>query len=211
MALTKVHSTVIAWTPVAQNAIDVSDEFDVSSSYNHAIIIQAAVNTTAPHMGTEFIIHATSQPSGNKDWGVYETDEIGVELIGTGKTENLTNNPLAAGAATLTMTDTDGFATVGEGALGIDEIPGWRFIKDSTLINSELAYQTDFTTNTHIVVANGMATNHVQNTPVWNVAMSKTVELPDWASRVRVVVRNSYDADGAAVDYRILGGKITGV
>lgn len=211
MALTKAPVTVIDWTAVPQNAVAVSDEFDISASYKSAITIQAAVNTTAPHTGTEFIIQVTAQTTGNKDWGIFDTDEIGVELVGTGVSASLTNNPLAANATNIAMADTTGFATYGEGSLGIDEVPGWRFIKDSTLSKSELVYQTDFTVNTSVIIANGVATSHAQNTAVWNVAISKTVDLPDWANRARVAVHNAYDSDGAAIDYRILGGKVTSI
>lgn len=213
MSLTKAPTTapIIDWTEVPQGSVGVSNEFDISASYKSAITIQAAVNTTAPHTGTEFIVQVTAQPSGNEDWGIFDTDEIGVELVGTGVGASLSNNPLAAGAVTLTMANTTGFQTYGEGGLDIDEVPGWRYIKDATLVNSELVYQTDFNVNTNIIVDNGVATNHVQNTSVWNVAIAKTVDLPDWASRAKVVVHNAYDLDGAAIDYRILGGKITDI
>lgn len=214
MALSKDGGVVVIdWTAVAQNVVAVSDEFDVSESYAHAIIIQAALDTTTAHTGTKFIIMATAQNSGNEDWGIFETDEIGLELISVGGalTENLTDNPLTAGETTLAMTDTAGFEEYGEAGLGLDQIPGWRFIKDGTLLDSELIYQISVIGNTSITFANGTANEHAQNTPLWNIAISKTVNLPDWASRVKVVVHNAYDSDGSTLNYRILGGKVTGV
>lgn len=212
MALTKNGLEVITdWTAVAQGAVAESGEFDVSDSYNHAFTIQAALDSTTTHTGTKFIIMITAQDSGNEDWAEFKTDEIDVELIGTPLAENLTNNPLATGAATLTMADTAGFETYGEAGLGLGQIPGWRLIEDSTLINSELIYQISVVSNTSITYTDGTANGHVQNTPLYNIAISKTVNLPDWVSRAKVIVHNAYDADGSTLNYRILGGKVTDV
>ncbi len=210
MALTKGGgSIVIDWTAVPQNVVIESSEFDASASYTSAIIIQAALDTTTAHTGTEFIVMVTAQNSGNEDWGILTSF---VSLIGTAKTENLTNNPLAAASATLTMADTDGFETLGEGSLKLDEIPGWRFIKDGVDIeDSELIYQLSFVTDTSITFADGTANAHVQNTPVWNIAISRPVSLPDWTSRAKIIVRNSYDSNGSTLNYRVLGGTITAV
>ncbi len=213
MALSKDGGTVVIdWTAVAQGVVAVSSEFDVSESYSHMITIQAALDGTTKHDGTKFIIMVTAQDSGNEDWGVFETDQIGVELIAAAPlTENLTNNPLATAAVTLTMADTAGFETFGEAGLGLGQIPGWRLIEDATLINSELIYQTEVVGDTSITFANGTANGHVQNTPVYNIAISKVILLPDSASRVKVIVHNGYDADGSTLNYRVLGGKVTGV
>jgi len=211
MALTKGGGTVVTdWTAVAQNTIAESGEFDVSASYDHAFIIQAALDTTTAHTGTMFIVQVTAQNSGNEDWGILTSF---VDLVGTAKTEVLTNDPLAAASTSLTMADTEGFATYGAGAghPTIDEIPGWRLIEDATLINSELIYQTLFVTDTSITFADGTANAHVQTTALYNIAISRTVSLPDWASRAKVIIHNAYDADGSTLNYRILGGTITAV
>jgi len=218
MALTKGGGTVVTdWTAIAQNTNVESGEFDVSSSYKHSFIIQAALDTVTAHTGTKFIIMVTAQDSGNEDWGIYEDgfDYIDVELVGTALTENLTDNPLAAASTTLAMADTAGFETYdaagGTGEVDITKIPGWRFIEDSTLINSELIYQLSYVTDTSITFADGTANAHVQNTPLYNIAISKTVPLPDEASRAKVIVMNTYDSDGSTLNYRILGGTVTGV
>jgi len=210
MALTKGGGTVVTdWTAIAQNTVAASGEFDISASYNHAFIIQAALDTTTAHTGTEFIVHVTAQNSGDEDWAELTSF---VALVGTALTENLTNNPLAAASTTLTMADTAGFGTYGAGPTrDIDEIPGWRLIEDSTLINSELIYQLSFVTNTSITFDDGTTNAHVQNTPLYNIAISRTISLPDWVSRAKVIIHNAYDADGSTLNYRILGGTITAV
>lgn len=207
MALSKAMTVVQDWTAVAQNAIVESSERDVSGDHNMAVLIQAALDTITAHTGTEFIILINPHTSDDEDWFIWPGGFV--ELVGTALTENLTNNPLAAGQSTLTMADTAGFETNGS---GIDEIPGWRFIEDGvSLAASELIYQMAFVTDTSISWAGVNKNSHVQNTPLYNIAISKVVQLPMWAQRVKVIVNNAYDADGSTLNYRILVGEVTGV
>ncbi len=203
MALAKAMQVAEDWNAVAQNTIEESSEADVSASYNAGLKIQAALDTTTAHTGTEFIVFVNGNSSDDEDWVIWQKF---VDLIGTALTENLTNNPLAAGQSTLTMGDTAGFETNGS---GIDEIPGWRFIEDSTLVNSELIYQIAFTTDTNITWAGVNKNSHVQNTPLYNIATSKVIALPFWANRAKVIVNNAYDADGSTLNYRVMFGEVT--
>ena len=212
MALTKAGSSPQDWKAVDQNTVVESAEFDVSDSYNPGITIQASLDTTTAHEGTEFIILVTGKGSGNEDWAEYETASIGLELVGTALTENLTDDPLAAGEVTLAMADTAGFETYGAGGLNLGEIPGWRFIEDGVDIEDpELIYQISFVEDTSITFADPTANEHAQNTPLYNIAISKTIDLPDWVRRAKVIVHNAYDVDGSTLVYRVLGGKVTAV
>lgn len=205
MALAKQMIVAQDWAAVAQNTIVESGEADVSGVYNGALKIQAALDTVTAHTGTEFIVLVNAHGSDDEDWAIWQKL---IELIGTALTENLTNNPLAATQSTLTMADTAGFETNGD---GIDEIPGWRFIEDGTLINSELIYQVAFTTDTDISWAGVNKNSHAVNTPLYNIGISKVVHLPMWAQRAKVIVNNAYDADGSTLNYRVLSGEVTGV
>ncbi len=205
MALAKAMTVAEDWNAVAQNTIEESSERDVSGVYNGALTIQAALDTVTAHTATEFIVLVNAHDSDDEDWAIWQKF---VDLIGTALTENLTNNPLAAAQSTLTMADTAGFETNGD---GIDEIPGWRFIEDSTPANSELLYQISFVTDTSIAWAGVNKNSHVQNTPLYNIAISKVVHLPMWAQRAKVIVNNAYDADGSTLNYRVLSGEVTGV
>lgn len=205
MALGKAMTVVQDWNAVAQNIIEESSEADVSGDHNMALKIQAALDTVTAHTGTEFIILVNANASDDEDWVVWNKF---IDLIGTALTENLTNNPLASGQSILTMVDTAGFETNGP---DIDEIPGWRFIKDSALINSELIYQIAFVTDTSISWAGVNKNSHVQNTPCYNIAISKSVQLPMWAQRAKVIVNNAFDADGSTLNYRVMAGEVTGV
>lgn len=212
MALTKTGSVVKEFTAVAQNVNADSGAFDISDSYKSAITIQAALDTTTAHTGTKFIVLVTPNAADDDGWGVLDQDQIDVELVGTALTENLTNDPLAAGSSVITCADTEGFETYGEGGLGIDEIPGWRFIEDGVdLEKSELIYQLSFVTDTSITIAGVTKNAHVQNTPMYNIGISIPVDLPDWAKRAKVIVMNTYDSNGSTLNYKILGGKVTTV
>lgn len=206
MALAKDMTVAQDWNAVAQNTIEESGEADVSGDHVMALIIQAALDTTTAHTGTEFIIQVNPNGSDDEDWAIWPGGFV--DLIGTALTENLTNNPLAAGQSILTMADTAGFETYGS---GIDEIPGWRFIEDGTLVNSELIYQIAFVADTSISWSGVNKNSHVQNTPLYNIAVSKVVQLPMWAQRAKVIVNNAYDTDGSTLNYRVLVGEVTGV
>jgi hypothetical protein len=205
MALTKAQTVVEDWNAVAQNVTEESGELDCSDSYDTGLTIQAALDTVTAHTGTEFIVFVTVAGADDEDWAILPGGRF-VDLIGTASTENLTNNPLAAGGSSLTMADTAGFETYGA---GIDEIPGWRLIKNSSLANSELIFQTSFAADASIAWVGVNKNSHIQNTPLYNIAISKLVQIPFWVGRAKVIVNNTYDIDGSSLNYRILGGKVT--
>lgn len=178
------------WTAVAQNTIVKSTEFDYSTYSDGIIDIQAALDTTTAHTGTRFIVQSSSSSSGDEDWSNL-TEFVG--LIGTANSEAITNNPAAAGTTVLTCADTTGYTVLGN----------WRFIEDATLINSELIFQTAVSANTSITILDGTTNAHVQNTLMFNVALSQSVSIPKSIRRLRVVIDNTYDADGSTLNYKV--------
>jgi hypothetical protein len=205
MALTKAQNVFQDWNAVAQNTIEESAERDISGAYVAGLTIQAGLDTTTAHTGTKFIVQVNFNGSDDEDW--VDWAEF-VDLIGTALTEPIADNPLAAGSGACAAADTAGFETYGD---GIDEIPGWLLIENGTLANSELVYQIAFVTDTSITWAGVTKNAHVQNTLLYNIAISKYVSLPMEANRVRVIVNNTYDADGSTLNYRVLTGEVTGV
>lgn len=203
MALTKAQTVVQDWNAVAQNTSEESGELDCSNSYDTGLTIQAGLDTTTAHTGTEFWVLVTTAGADQEDWSVLARF---VALIGTALTEPISNDPLASGVVTCTLADSAGYETYGP---GIDEIPGWRLIEDSTLVNSELILQTSFVTDTSITWVGVTKNAHVQNTPLYNIAISKPITIPFWVGRAKVLVNNTYDADGSTLNYRILGGEVT--
>lgn len=199
MALTKSTASIIDWTAVAQAAVGESSEADISGCYDALLHIQAFLDTETAHTGTEFIVQVSCASSGDEDW---QDHCRFVDLIGTANTENLTNNPAAVGTTVFTCASTTGFTVA-------DAPAPWRAIKDSTLANSELFLQTAVTTNTNVTAKDGSTNSHVQNTPMYNMAFSRTVQLPFSASRARLVVNNNYDSNGSTLNYKVGLTKVT--
>lgn len=200
MALTKSVAAVDEWANIAQNAVREGATTDVTGCYSASLHIDIALTSAVAHTGTKIAVQASSNTTGDEDWSTY------LEFIGptgTPNTENITNNPLAASSTTATCADTTG--------LYDDDETRWIYIKDSTIANSELALLVSHVANTSVTFQDGTTNEHVQNTPMWDIAETYTVELPLWANRVRVIYDNTYDSDGAACDTKCRISKVTAV
>lgn len=192
-SITKAVSSITDWTAVAQNAVGESGAIDVSSKLEAQVHIQAFLDSTTAHTGTEFIIQVSSNSSGDEDWQDF-TRFTG--LVGTANSEAITNNPLAAASTTITVASTAGL-------YGTAPMCHWIAIEDGTLVNSELIFQTGFTADTSITCLDGTTNGHVQNTLMYDIANVWTINLPIGAYRARVVVNNTYDADGSTLNYKV--------
>jgi len=197
-ALTITSSEVTAWTLVAEGAHSATgaNVIDISSNYSTSIQLQAFLNLDATaHEGTEFIFQVSQNSTGNEDWSDYLKF---VDLVGTCFEQVSTANPLAAGATSITMADTEGLY---ETATTVNPHMGrWIGIEDTTLADSEVVWQTAFVADTSITCLDGTTTEHAQTTTTTSdIAMSRTFKIPmGLGSRIRVVINNSYDADGTA-------------
>lgn len=196
MALTITPESITDWTAVAQNTTGESAAIDCQAHYATTLHIQAFLDTTTAHTGTRFRIQVSQADSGDEDW--YDYTEF-VALIGTAATDLIEDNPLAAGSTSLTLT---GHALTEEGI--------WIGIEDSTLANSELIYVSSQSANA-VVALDGTTNAHVQNTAVFNVAMTKTIYLPLGINRARLVVDNTYDDNGSTLNYKINAVEVTAV
>jgi len=179
---------VTDWTAVAQNTIVESDTEDVSPNYGSMLYIQAFLDTTTAHTGTKFVIQVSNADSGDENW--HDLTEF-VGLIGTAATDLIEDNPLAAGSTAIALT---GHA--------LTVLAKWLAIEDGTLVNSELIFEKSQSTN-EVVVLDGTTNAHVQNVAIFNVAMVKSIFIPPEVVRVRVLVVNSYDADGSTLNYKV--------
>jgi hypothetical protein len=202
MATTKAVESITDWTAVAQNAVGESGTLDTSGHYATELYIQAFLDTTTAHTGTEFIIQVSSNTSGDEDW--HDLTKF-VELIGTANSENISDNPLSAGSTTITVADTGGnYETPPMGR--------WLAIEDGTLVNSELILNTGFTADTSITILDGTTNEHAQNTTMYDIAFSKGgIIIPAANNRARLVVNNTYDVDGSTLNYRVRVTKLTGI
>lgn len=199
-ALTKGVAAVDAWTAIVQNDLVEGATTDISANYQTTLYIDAALTSvTATTNGLKIIVQISSAASGDNSW--HELTSFGMVAGLTAATENLTNNPAAAGTTVFTVADTTGFVTEGD----------LIYIKDSTEANSELFIIDTFSTNVSVTALDGSTTSHVQNTPMWNKAASITVSIPDTANRVRVIYDNTQDAAGSTVSVRCRLSNLTGI
>ena len=188
MAKDTTPKSITDWTAVAQNTIVESATEDVSPNYGSMLYIQSFLDTTTAHTGTKFLVQVSNADSGDEDW--YDLTEF-VELVGTAATDLIENNPLAAGSTVITLT-----------AHALTVLGIWLGIEDGTLANSELIFEKAQATNS-ITCLDGTTNAHAQNTAIFNVAMVKSIFIPPEVARVRVVVDNSYDADGSTLNYKV--------
>lgn len=197
MALTIVSEAVQDWTAVAQNTIVESAIISLSGNYNTALQIQAALDTTTAHTGTRFIIQVSQQASGDEDW--QDLLEL-VVLVGTAATDLIEDNPLAAGSTSLTLT-----------AHALTEEGIWILIEDGTLVNSELIFVASQSANA-VVALDGTTNAHALNTAVFDVAMTKSISIMmGTGMRARLLVDNTYDADGSTLNYKVNVVETTGI
>lgn len=201
-ALTKAVESVTDWTAVAQNAVGESSALDTSDHYATEISIQAFLDSTTAHTGTEFIIQVSSNTSGNEDWHDYTKF---VALIDTANSEPIDDSPLTAGSTTIDVTDTGG--NYEDGPFGST----WIAIEEGTLADSEICLLIGFTSNDTVLIQDGTANEHAVDVVMYDVAISKTVTIGFPVNRVRVIVNNCYDADGSSVNYRIRATSVSGI
>lgn len=191
----KAVEQVTDWTAVAQNAVAKSGTLDCALHAGSQLAIQAFLDSTTAHTGTEFIVQVSSALSGDEDWQEW-TRFVG--LIGTANSEAVTNNPLAAGATSITCASTTGYTV------------GLLFaIEDATLVNSELCYATAIATNTSITTLDGVTLEHQNTAVLYNIALNQVVMLSASVVRARVLVNNGYDADGSTLNYKVRCTKAT--
>lgn len=196
MAITKAVEQVTDWTAVAQNTVGESGTLDCTGHYGTILEIQAALDTTTAHTGTRFIVQVSSNTSGDEDWHDY-TEFVG--LIGTAATDLIEDNPLAAAATSITLT-----------AHALTALAKWLLIEDGTLVNSELVFEVSQSANA-ITVKDGTTNEHAVNTAIFNVALSQVIMLDPSVVRARVLIDNTYDADGSTLNYKLRASKITAI
>ena len=196
MALTKAVEAITDWTAVAQNTVGESGTLDCSGHYGTILNIQAALDTTTAHTGTRFIVQVSSNTTGDEDWQDY-TEFVG--LVGTAATDLIEDNPLAAAATSITLT-----------SHALTVLAKWLLIEDGTLANSELVFEVSQSANA-VVIKDGTTNEHAVNTAIFNVALSQVIMLDASVYRARVLVDNSYDADGSTLNYKVRATKITAI
>ena len=185
-----VEVDVQAWTAVAQNTVVKSAEFNLVERMTAILQIQAALDTATAHTGTRFVVQVAGSETGNEDW-VNLTEYVA--LIGTANSEAVTNNPLAVGGTTITCASTTGYTTLAQRV----------FIEDATLANSEIVIQKAVTADTSIGLLDGVTRAHANTAVLYNVCSLQNISIPLETLRLRVMVDNTYDADGSTLSYKV--------
>lgn len=184
----KAVAQIQDWTAVAQNTVAKSATYDFSGKHAGILHVQAALDTTTAHTGTRMIVQISSNTTGDEDW--QNLTEF-IALVGTAATDLIENDPLAAGATSITLT-----------AHALTVLGKLLFIEDETLANSEIVMEASQSTNA-VVVLDGVTNAHALNTAIFNVAMTQDTSVPDGVNRLRVVIDNSYDSDGSSLNVKI--------
>ncbi len=197
-APTKTVAAVDEWANVAQNAVREGAIIDVSGLDGAILHIDMALVSAVAHTGTKITVQISSNTSGDEDWT--ELPPF-IGPTGTPNTENITNNPLAATSTTATVANTTGYVA--------DETR-FIYIKDGTIANSELVLLISAVTDTSVTWLDGTTNEHAQTTPMWNIAKTYAFELPWGTNRARVIIDNTFDPDGAAVDTKTRISKVVG-
>lgn len=197
--ITTSGGVVTDWTAVAQNTLVHSTELDISADLEASLMFQAGLGSTTAHTGTKIIVEVSQNISGDEDWAKLTQRVI---LTGTANAENITDSPLVVGSTTLAVASTTGYTTNGE----------LRMIVDSTLANSEIVRQIAYTTDTSVTILDGTTNEHAQNTTMYSIAISEVIaHLSAAVRRVRVLIDNTYDSDGSALNYRLLTSRATDI
>ena len=201
MALVKAAVSVIDdWTAVAQGDVVESTEYDSSSDYSILLSIQAFLDTTTAHVGTEFIPQYSVAAAGDEDWISLPSF---IALVGTAATFVVTTEAASGQKVIVSTTLPAGFDPDDASLLIVG-------IEDGTLINSELVTVRLYTNNDNITVLNNLANTHaITTTSAWNIAIDMPYPIPSEASRVRLVINNGYDSNGSTLNYRLTAKTIT--
>ena len=199
MALTKTVTAVDEWAEVAQNAVREGATVDVSDMYSAMFHIDMALSNTTAHTGSKIAVQVSSAESGDEDWTTL------TEFIGPIGTANLANfdDTEAPGQTVLSVDVTTGFE---------DPETRWIFIEDTgTVADSEMALLVDFVNDDTLTILDGLTNAKDTGDDLFNIAENYVVDIPMSANRARVIIDNTFDADGATVHTKTRISKVTGI
>lgn len=201
MALTKGSQTTLdEWAVTANTAIRLGTELDVSTAYSCKLDIKVALGEAVASSGQpEVIIQTTGEATPAKDDWVNYARVIGPSgtpvVLAVGATE-----PAAETVIACTNPTTAGIANNGK----------FKFIKNTTVANSEIIYQTACSADAGdtITILDGLANEQTAAASIIVDINSVTVEaVMQWSfdincigvSRIRVIYNANYDSDGPDV------------
>jgi len=202
MALTKGSQTVLdEWALTANAAVRLGTELDVSTAYEVTLAIKAVLGEAVASTGQpEIIIQSTGEASPAKDDWVNELRLVGP--VGTPVT------PLALDATE--PADETVIACTNPETAGIDNDGKFKFIKNTTVANSEVVFQTANSGDAGdtITILDGLANEQTAAASViMDIDDARAEVVAQWKlnincrslSRLRIVYNADYDTDGPDV------------
>ncbi len=202
MALTKGEQTTLdEWALTANTAVRLGAELDVSSAYEVTLYVKAVLGEAVASTGQpELILQSTGKASPAKeDWN-NELRLVGP--IGTPVTPLAFNKTEPAGETVIACTN--------PATANIDNNGKFKFIKNTTVANSEVVYQTANSGDAGdtITILDGLANEQTAATAViMDIDDAVTEVVAQWKitincrsfKRLRWIYNANYDTDGPDV------------
>lgn len=202
MALTKsVEATVDEWALTANTAIRLGTEIDVSDAYQATLNIKVVLGEAVASTGQpEIIIQTTGKTSPAKDDWVDALRFIGP--VGTPVTPLALDATEPAGETSIACTN--------PATAGIDNDGKFKFIKHTTVANSEVIFQTanGGDAGDTITILDGLANEQTAAASViMDIDDARNEVIAQWKitidtlsiNRIRVIYNADYDTDGPDV------------
>lgn len=202
MALTKGSQTTLdEWALTANTAIRLGTELDVSSAYQCTLDIKTVLGEAVASTGQpEIIVQGTGEASPAKDDWTNSIRLIGP--VGTPVTPLALNATEPAGETSIACTNPV--------TAGIDNDGKFKFIKHTTVANSEVIFQTanGGDAGDTITILDGLANEQTAAASViMDIDDARTEVVAQWKividclslSRIRIIYNADYDIDGPDV------------
>jgi len=200
MALTKGSQTTLdEWAVTANTAVRLGTELDVSAAYCCKLNIKAALGEAVASTGQpEISLQVTGEASPAKDdWTDY------MRLVGPVGTPKVPTLNATEPAAETTL------ATLNPETEGIDNDGKFKFLRHTTIANSEVVFQTANSGDAGdtITILDGLANEQDTNTIVVDFDDPRVEAVAQWTinidctslSRLRLIYNADYDTDGPDV------------
>ncbi len=202
MALTKGSQTTLdEWALTANTAIRLGTELDVSLSYQVTLIVKAVLGEATASTGQpEIIIQTTGEATpATEDWTNY-TRFVGP--IGTPVTPLALDATEPAGETSIACTN--------PATANIDNDGKFKFIKNTTVANSEIVFQTANSGDggDTITILDGLANEQTAAASViMDIDDARNEVVAQWTltidclslSRIRIIYNADYDTNGPDV------------
>ncbi len=202
MALAKGSQTTLdEWALTANTVIRLGTELDVALAYQVTLDIKAVLGEAVASTGQpEIIIQTTGEASPLKDDWTNYTRFVGP--TGTPVTPLAVDNTEPAGETVIACTN--------PATAGIDNDGKFKFIKHTTLANSEVVFQTANSGDASdtITILDGLANEQTNAASViMDIDDARAEVVAQWTltidclslSRIRIIYNADYDTDGPDV------------